>query len=145
MLLPYRKKDLTPCVEIFVAAFGAPPLNYDFITREKARRYLRDLASAPGFVGYVYEAEGELVGLCFGKLDDYFHAPLFTVDELAVLPGLHGKGLGKAIMSAVEEELAQKGVKEVALQTSTHIPAYRFYRKLGYSRVENTVSLTKPI
>ncbi|MCL2189717.1 MAG: GNAT family N-acetyltransferase [Defluviitaleaceae bacterium] len=145
MLSPYRKKDFNACVNLFIAAFSAPPLSYDFLTEEKVRRYLRDLINTPGFAGYIYEFEGEAAAFCFGKTEDYFHAPQYVVNELAVHPNLHGKGVGRAAMQAVEAELAKTGYVAVALETSKIIPAYYFYRKLGYENISDNVSLTKPL
>lgn len=143
MLTPYRTKHLPACIELFIAAFTAPPLSYDFITLEKTRRYLRDLTQAPGFEGYIYEVDGAIAAFCFGAVDDYFHAPSYEVKELAVTPALHGKGVGSAVMEALETHLAKKGIVAVTLQTSRTIPAYYFYRKLGYEAVEGNASLSK--
>jgi ribosomal protein S18 acetylase RimI-like enzyme len=145
MLLPYRKKDLSVCVDLFIAAFSAPPLNYTFITQEKARRYLRDITNTPGFVGFVYEIEGATAAFCFGTTEDYFHDPQYVIKELAVHPALHGKGVGSILMQALEAHMKKSGTVAIALQTSCTIPAYSFYRKLGYTEVEENVSMTKPL
>jgi aminoglycoside 6'-N-acetyltransferase I len=145
MLLPYRKKDFRACVEIFTAAFTAPPLSYDFVTQEKARRYLRDITHSPGFLGFVYEVEESVAAFCFGVTDDYFHDPQYEVKELAVHPALHGKGVGSAVMLALETRMAKDGITAISLQTSRAIPAYYFYRKIGYTDVEDNISLVKSL
>lgn len=145
MLLPYRSSHLNVCVNIFVAAFSAPPLSYDFITEEKTRRYLKDLARAPGFEGFVYEEGGQAAAFCFGKHDDYFHAPQYEVCELAVLPELHGKGVGRRVMAQLEVRMKKAGIAAIILHTSRTIPAYYFYKKLGYTEVTDNATLTIPL
>jgi len=145
MLFPYRKKDFATCVELFIAAFSAPPLNYDFLTHEKTRRYLRDITQTPGFMGFVYLWEEKTAAFCFGTVDDYFHAPQFIIKELAVSPSAHGKGIGTAFMLELETHMAKNSITAMSLQTSPIIPAYHFYKKLGYTAVDNVVNLTKPL
>ena len=145
MLHTYQKKDFTACVNIFHDAFTAPPLSYTFITHEKTRRYLRDLTNTPGFMGFVYILDNEIVAFCFGKADDYFYPLSFKIDELAVLPTLHGKKMGATFMHAIEKYLQERGYSEATLQTARSIPAYTFYRKIGYTEVKETVNLTKPL
>jgi ribosomal protein S18 acetylase RimI-like enzyme len=145
MLHPYRKKDFPACVDLFIAAFTAPPLNYGFVTREKTRRYLRCITQTPGFMGFVYIIEDTTVAFCFGTVDDYFHAPQYEIKEFAVTPALHGKGIGSAFIQAIEKQLTQNGVTALTLQTSRTIPAYRFYQKNGFFVVEETANFMKSL
>ena len=145
MLHPYKNKYLPACVELFIAAFSAPPLSYDFIDHINTRRYLRDLTHTPGFAGYIYETSDIIAAFCFGAVDDYFHAPSYEIKELAVSPALHGKGIGTDFMMQLETHLIKKGIAAVTLTTSSTIPAYHFYRKLGYTSTEENVALTKKL
>jgi GNAT superfamily N-acetyltransferase len=143
MLRPYSKKYFDACAELFVAAFSAPPLSYTFLTREKTRRYLRDIVNAPGFAGFVYVLENETVAFCFGVTEDYFHAPQYDIKEFAVTPSLHGKGIGSVFLKEIENRLRGNGVTALTLQTSRAIPACSFYKKNGFSESEETVNLMK--
>jgi len=145
MLVSYRKKNFDCCVNLYVAAFTAPPLNFDFITHENARRYLRDIAHTPGFLGFVYVLDGTIAAFCFGAIDNYFHGVQYEIKELAVAPALHGHGIGSAIMTAIETELAGRSVEGIYLQTSRAIPAYQFYLANGFDDVPNNVSMAKPL
>jgi aminoglycoside 6'-N-acetyltransferase I len=145
MLFSYHKKDLSPCTDIFVAAFNAPPLDYPFVTVEKARRYLRDITGTPGFAGFVYRVENTLAAFCFGSTDDYFYDPQYVIKEFAVHPCRQGKGIGTAFLSAIENHLTDNGIKGLSLQTSRTIPAYHFYKKNGFSVSEETVTFMKSL
>jgi ribosomal protein S18 acetylase RimI-like enzyme len=142
-LIMYRETDLETCAEIYVDAFNAPPLEYNFLTKEKAERYLRDLTRTPGFMGYTYWVDGEMAAFCFGKLDNYFEGMMFEVEELAVVPQKHRSGLGSIVMSLLETKLAGYGVMAVSLHTSRDLPAFGFYIKNNYEELSENVTLMK--
>ncbi|MCL1843649.1 MAG: GNAT family N-acetyltransferase [Defluviitaleaceae bacterium] len=142
-LIMYRESDLNECVRIYTEAFTTPPLSYDFLTKEKSERYLRDLARTPGFLGYTYWDAGEMTAFCFGKLDNYFEGVMFEVQELAVTPTLHRSGVGSLVMSLLETKLAGYGVAAVSLHTSRELPAFGFYKKNGYEELSENVTLMK--
>ncbi|MDR0272924.1 MAG: GNAT family N-acetyltransferase [Clostridiales bacterium] len=143
MLKMYKEEDLETCTKIYVEAFNAPPLCYDFLTIEKAGRYLRDLTRKPGFIGYTYREDEEMIAFIFGILDNYFEGTMFEVDELAVVPHLHRSGVGSAVMHLLETKLAGYGVSAVNLNTSRGLPAFDFYIKNGYEEIPENVTLVK--
>ncbi|MCL2456958.1 MAG: GNAT family N-acetyltransferase [Defluviitaleaceae bacterium] len=142
-LIMYRETDLQICAKIYVEAFNAPPLCYDFLSEAKAERYLRDLTKTPGFLGYTYWINGEMTAFCFGKLDNYFQGVMFEVEELAVVPQKHRSGVGSLVMSLLEAKLAGYGVSAVSLNTSRELPAFNFYLKNGYEEISDSVALMK--
>jgi aminoglycoside 6'-N-acetyltransferase I len=142
-LIMYRETDLPICTQIYIEAFNAPPLNYDFLTKEKAERYLRDITRTPGFIGYTYWLDGEMAAFCFGKLDNYFQGTMFEVEELAVIPRMHRSGVGSAVMNLLETKLAGYGVSAVSLNTSRDLPAYNFYLKNDYEELTENAALMK--
>ena len=145
MLATFQEKDFDDCVRLFVAAFHAPPLNYDWLTEEKAVRYLRDLTNKPGFLGFTYRFGEPLPAFCFGAIDDYFLVNQFKIDELAVSPNYHRQGAGSEMLLAVEAHLSQRGVCYVYLHTLRSFPAHDFYLKNGYASVEENALLAKNI
>jgi len=142
-LMMYKDSDLALCTKIYTAAFEAPPVNYGFITPEKATRYITDLTKTPGFLGYTYWQNGIMAAFCFGKLDNYFDGSVFKVEELAVHPGFHRQGIGTTVMQLMEEKLRFYRVSAISLQTSKDIPAYNFYVKNGYEEIQHSVCLAK--
>ncbi len=66
-----------------------------------------------------------VVGLeCFG--------PVGLIRSLAVSSGARGRGLGRALVSAIEADARAAGVAELYLLTTT---AEGFFSKLGYVRI----------
>jgi len=144
-LIMYKESDLEKCTEIYIAAFTAPPLEYDFLTPAKAERYLRDITRTPGFIGWTYWQSGEMTAFCFGILDGYFDGSMFEVTELAVVPQLHRNGTGSTVMRLLEIKLAGYGVGAVSLHTSRILPAFNFYLKNGYQELTENVTLMKQL
>jgi len=142
-LIMYRETDFDECVRIYIDAFNAPPLNYSFITKEKAWRYIRDLTRMPGFMGYTYWVGDEMAAFCFGILDNYFEGTMFEVEELAVAAAFQRSGIGSTVMNLLETKLAGYNVSAVSLQTSRDLPAFGFYLKNGYEELKENVTLLK--
>lgn len=142
-LIMYQESDLEMCVELYIDAFTTPPLSYDFLTKGKTERYLRDLTRTPGFMGWTYRIDEEMAAFCFGTLDNYFEGSVFEVAELAVAARLHRGGVGSEVMRLLETKLAGYGVSAVSLHTSRYLPAYNFYLKNDYEEISDNVTLAK--
>jgi mycothiol synthase len=76
------------------------------------------LARSAGRFGVVAEADGDIIGACYGSLGSGPAAspPSGCVDLLAVARSASGSGVGKAMLGHVEERLAQRGAVEVWLR-----------------------------
>lgn len=61
---PIGRVDLDGCAALLRCTFNAPPWN-DGWTEAAAWRYLAEFADSPGFVGYLAEENGALVGAAF--------------------------------------------------------------------------------
>ena len=57
---------------------------------------------------------------------------MFTIDEV------RGRGVGRQVLSALEESARQRGRKRVILETGDKQPeAIALYEKCGYERIED--------
>lgn len=159
----YKEEHFGDALKIYADAFSSPPLNYCFITPAKAERYLRSIINTPGFLGYTFHSGDILLkekkcsltsspsvvplqymfAFVFGILDDYFDGVLYSISEFAVMPDMQRKGVGSEVLKVLETKLAGHGVDAVNLNTSTHLPAYGFYKKNGYVEVTENVSFMK--
>lgn len=139
----YREEDFEECIRIYIDAFTTPPLNYDFVTKEKAWRYIRDITRTPGFLGFTYWMDGKMAAMCLGTLDSYFGGSMFEVAEFAVDPIHQRSGIGSTVMNLLETKLAGYNVEAISLHTSRNLPAYGFYLKNGYEELTENVTLAK--
>ncbi len=108
---------------------GATPLPEDVKARLAA-----DLAANPHAFSMLARHETKSVGLanCFMGYSTFAAAPLVNIHDLAVLPGQRGKGIGRALMDAVEAEALKRGACKVTLEVLSGNPARHLYASQGY-------------
>jgi len=88
--------------------------------------------------GYFFlfaEAENRLVGYaCFGPIPGTLRS--FDLYWIAVHPSGQGRGIGKALLMAAEQAMAEKGAGRIYVETSSrpqYEPTRLFYKACGYS------------
>jgi GNAT superfamily N-acetyltransferase len=109
---------------------GGEPLADD--VRE---RLVPALAEQPGAFSLVARLEGEPAGLanCFTGFSTFAARPLVNVHDMVVLPHLRGRGIGKALFAAIEDEARKRGACKITLEVlSGNEVAKRLYASLGY-------------
>jgi GNAT superfamily N-acetyltransferase len=93
------------------------------------------LAATPGAFSLIARFDGEPAGLanCFSGFSTFAAQPLVNVHDLAVLPGYRGRGIGGALLRAVEDEANRRGASKVTLEVlSGNERAKSLYLALGY-------------
>ena len=97
-------------------------------------RLVGDLATNPHAFSLLARAGYEAVGLanCFMGYSTFAAAPLVNIHDLAVLPGHRGKGLGRALLGAVEAEALKRGACKITLEVLSGNPARHLYAACGY-------------
>ena len=143
-LKQYTPEHINSCAKLFFDVFTDEPFNYQ-LTESNMLRYLTDISNMANFRGYMYFMDGKLIGMCFGCLIDYFGTLSYDIKEVAVAKSCQGIGAGAAFFRAIEKNLTAAGVKAVTLATQKEIPAFKFYKKNGYSPSESTVYMSKQL
>lgn len=109
---------------------GGKPLSDDV-----RARLLPALNAQPGAFSILAFEGREAVGLanCFTGFSTFKARPLVNIHDMAVLPAWRGKGVGRALMLAVEEEARARGACKITLEVlSGNAPAKALYAALGY-------------
>lgn len=81
----------------------------------------------PGHLFLVAERDGSVVG--FGRAD----LPRGEIEALYVAPHCGGLGIGRQLLSSMEEKAREAGAERLALNAS--LPARLFYERTGYREV----------
>jgi len=83
---------------------------------------------------YALSPEGEVVGTGTAWFNDRFEGGRWgRVHWLAVLPGFQGRGLGRALLSAVGQRLRELGHTRAYLTTgAARLPAIALYLSFGF-------------
>ncbi|MCJ2182259.1 GNAT family N-acetyltransferase [Novosphingobium sp. 1949] len=109
---------------------GGAPLAEDVRARLPAA-----LDAVPGAFSLIAFDGYHPVGLanCFTGFSTFAARPLVNIHDLVVLSGHRGKGIGAALMHAVEREARQRGACKVTLEVlSGNAPAKALYTAQGY-------------
>jgi N-acetylglutamate synthase-like GNAT family acetyltransferase len=84
----------------------------------------------------VLEAEGQVCGTAFltiGLDSMYGFQPFGTVENVILAPTHRGRGLGRVLMSAVEEEARSCGCTKLMLLSSVkRVEAHSFFSRIGF-------------
>ncbi|TCM18564.1 acetyltransferase (GNAT) family protein [Novosphingobium sp. PhB165] len=109
---------------------GGKPLSDD--VRE---RLVPGLAAHPGTFSLLAFAGDEALGLanCITGFSTFAARPLVNIHDMAVLSEARGKGVGRALMLAVEAEARTRGACKITLEVlSGNDTAKGLYASLGY-------------
>jgi len=109
------------------------------VTVEEMSNRLADLLSRGGDVVLVAEAEaGRVVGWVHGSEQRLLEsARRCELLGLVVDAGERGRGVGRRLVSAVEEWARSRGLEQMAVRSNvTRTESHRFYERLGYTRVK---------
>ena len=83
------------------------------------------------------------VAVCFFGLSTFEARPLLNVHDLAVVPGFRGKGVGRALLSEVEDRARRRGCCKLTLEVQEdNAIARSLYRDFGFSDVRLGDSLS---
>jgi ribosomal protein S18 acetylase RimI-like enzyme len=93
-----------------------------------------DLAASPQAFSLLARLDDKAVGLanCFMGYSTFAAAPLVNIHDLAVLPETRGRGVGKALLQAVEAEALKRGACKITLEVLSGNPARHLYARQGY-------------
>lgn len=106
------------------------------VRRSKYRRWLED----PGTFFVLATANERPVGYAFVTVGMPYASwasgeRLAELETLSVLSGSRGAGVGAALIRAVWERLAELGVEDMQITTTTtNVDAQRFYEREGFAR-----------
>jgi GNAT superfamily N-acetyltransferase len=104
------------------------------IRRSKYERWLGD----PATFFFLAEADGDPVGYAFVTVGPPYASwatgeKLAELETLSVLPEHRGNGVGAALIAAVWDRLAESGVEDMAITTTTtNVESHHFYEREGF-------------
>lgn len=102
---------------------------------EVLARLVSGLQAHPTTVVLLAFLDNQPVGLatCFLGFSTFMARPLLNVHDLAVLPDCRGKGVGAALLRAVERTAAERGCAKVTLEVGDrNLRARTLYEREGF-------------
>jgi ribosomal protein S18 acetylase RimI-like enzyme len=105
---------------------------------------LRDHPAALALLAFV-ERRAVGVAVCFVGFSTFQARALLNIHDLAVVPEWRGRGIGRALLEAVEAEAKRRGCGKLTLEVlDTNRRARQLYDTFGFADL-NTRFLTKLI
>lgn len=106
-------------------------------TPEAIEARLKNIIAHPDFCTFVYEEQGELLGMIGCHMSLAYHTDDLHIRVISfVVDSTHqGKGIGRRLMSEVEEWGRTRGVKNLVLNSGNReerAVAHHVYEKLGF-------------
>jgi len=95
-----------------------------------------ELSKRPHAIVLLAWSEGHAVGLliAFEGFSTFACRPLINIHDLAVLPKFQCRGVGKALMAAVETEARRRGCCKLTLEVLEHNQhARKLYDAVGFA------------
>ena len=137
-----KREDVSACADIMCSVYNNEMWRCRW-SKEMAIEYLTDFYSMKKFVGYVMEAEGEIVGGLFAHEKVWWNNSEVFVEEMFVKPEHQGKGYGTLLLKEVEKYIGEKGLAGITLSTNRYAPAPLFYKKNGFVDCEHVLFMCK--
>lgn len=136
-------RDATPADAPAIAAIWNPVIRDTAITFNTAEKSLTDLVTmitdrhAAGHGFLVTEAADRIAG--FATYAQFRSGPGYarTMEHTILLsPDAHGKGLGRALLTALEDHARTRGITSLIAGVSAENPAgCAFHARMGYTEV----------
>ena len=137
-----ERDDLAECERVFLRVFNNAPWNESWQAESVARR-LDDIYQTPGFYGLLCQIEGETVGFALGTIEQWDANKHFYLKEMCVVSAQQRRGVGAALLNALEENLINEGVERLYLHTARDTPAQAFYQKQGFFVSARIIMMSK--
>ena len=136
---------LEQMADLFKKAFAGEPWNDDWSDRTQLLEYVKEISSNCNALNYGFVRDGKLIAMSIGMIRHWWEGTNYNIEELCVDPNFQGQGIGTHLMSLIEDEIREKGLHGIFLQTDSDKPAFKFYTKNGFNNLETHVSLYKSV
>lgn len=92
---------------------------------------------------FVAEIDKKVVGFIIIREEYYNEGKRMMVEEFVVNGNYQGKGIGKQLMTFVEDYCKKNKIISIWLITNKKAAAFQFYKKIGYKLLDDTAYFEK--
>ena len=136
---------LPEVAELYKTSFGGEPWNDDWSDDRQLTEYIREISGSYHSLNYGFVMDGKLVAISIGMIRHWWEGTNYNIEELCVSPELQGQRIGTRFIKMIEDDVRERGLAGIFLQTDNDKPAYRFYKKNGFEELHSHVSFYKRV
>ncbi len=138
-------KYLPEVADLYRSAFKGEPWNDDWSDDAQLSEYIKEISGAYNALNFGLLIDGKLVAMSVGMIRHWWEGTNYNIEELCVSPELQGQGVGSRFMKMIEDDIRNRGLSGIFLQTDSDKPAYKFYKKNGFGELDKHVSFYKKL
>lgn len=143
VLKELQVKDIEMLKDFFVSVFTIEPWNDDWSDAEQLHAYILDLTGNRNSLTLGLYEDDVMVGLAMGEIKHWYEGTEYFINELCIKTQEQGKGLGTRFVELILHHIKEQGMKNIFLFTERDMPAYKFYKKNGFTEMESNVGFYK--
>lgn len=128
---------------LFYDIFTKEPWNDDWSNETQLHEYIIDLIGNRNSLSLGLYEGNELIGLSLGSIIHWCTGTEYYIFEYCIKKEIQSRGVGSMFLELVEGYARGKQITHIFLQTERTVPAYAFYKKNGFTELEDHVSLYK--
>lgn len=123
-------------------AYASDPMGLGKPLSDSTRQKLMDeLRKFPGSICFIAFLDGEVAGLanCFYSFSTFSASRIINLHDLAVLSEYRRKGIGSALLDAVEKKAREENCSKITLEVRHDNRARNLYERFGFSYGETVM------
>ena len=138
-----KEDRMEETIDLYIDIFTREPWNDVYESRDQVKSFFKNHFKNNYFLAYLAVENGRIVAFCLGIKKPWIEGLEYYIDEIAVDHRIQGRGIGSWFMDRIEEDIAEKGMENIILNTDKGYRAYDFYIKKGFKELENLRILAK--
>ena len=139
--IPMQYYHLNKCSILFQQCFMQEPWNETW-TYEQSYQRLKEMLLSPYALGYVLYRDNQLIGMILGRQMTYLEKKELWIDEVCILPELHGQHLGSSLLQQTKKECIKLHIERMVLQTIRGFLSEGFYSKNNFVEEKHLICMS---
>lgn len=134
--LDYRSADQRQALVDLLESYASTPEGSGTGMTDQARQNVAAMLETTPHACVLMAVEGDQprgVIVCVESFSTFYAQPVLNIHDLVIAPGSRGRGLGRQLMEAAEQEAHRRGCCKMTLEVVTsNEPAKGLYRSCGF-------------
>ena len=132
--------------QVFVDVFSAEPWNDKWVDDAQVDSYLKDLTGYGNTLSFVLVDESDsVIGGALGYVTNWWEGREYYIKEFFVKESEQKQGLGSFFMKELSVHLKTLEIDYITLVTDYSVPAFSFYKKIGFKESTETAFMVRRI